>query len=283
MKKVLRHFGVGLYQKDLQNTIKLGSKRKPQKKWKKIAKTPLFFKIFQKIETTFQPKFDGILLRTYNKLKPKPKMSALLIDYNSKCECNECNEGCFLKRVDAARASEAKPDEFVVPLQWHNERFAITTCPHSAKREQANQDFVGIWKKWGKKQKEASHPDEYLHDMVSQPYSPKTPPGEWLENPDNFRLIRDYMFMSGSGPESDAANLILYGNDPDKIPLRGPFKGVFDKNDILLEELAIKKFIYSRYHFAFLNLGYLKECLDQLNMDYYYEFHNGNHDLEINF
>ena len=250
---------------------------------KKIAKTPLFFKIFQKIETTFQPKFDGILLRTYNKLKPKPKMSALLIDYNSKCECNECKEGCFLKRVDAARALEATPDEFVIPLQCMSDRFAITTCPHSAKREQANQDFVGIWNKWGKQQKEASHPHGYLHDMVSQPYSPtKTPPGEWLENPDNFRLIRDYMFMSGSGPESDAANLILYGNDPDKIPLGGPFKGVFDKNDIILEELAIKKFIYTRYLIAYLGLGFLNVCLERLNIDYYDKF-SDNHDLEINF
>ena len=212
-------------------------------------------------------------------------MSALLLDCNSKCKCDDCKGGRILKRVNAARASEAKPDEFVIPLLCMKDYFAITTCPHSAKREQANQDFVGIWKEWGKQQKEAN-PNHSFQNMVRQSYSPKNPPGEWLENPDNFRLIRDYLYMSGSGPESDAADVILYANDPDIIPLEGPFKGVFDKNDILLEELAIKKFIYTRYLIAYLDLGFLKPYLDALNLDYYCnELYDGSsvQDIEMNF
>ena len=174
-------------------------------------------------------------------------MSALLIDYNSKCECDECKGECYNGVWGIERVSEAKPDEFVVQMQYDKTRFVITPCPHFAKRVQANNEFVGKWNEWGKQQKNDSaylgnNPilNDYFLNMVSHSYSPNTPPGEWLENPDNFSLIRDYLFMSGSGPKSDAANLILYGNHPDKIPLKGPFKGVFDKNDKLLEELAIK-------------------------------------------
>ena len=126
-------------------------------------------------------------------------------------------------------------------LPWPAGRY----CEDFERMVIANEEFVKTWQVWLKSLIEANVP---IENIIKHRFCPteNTPPGEWLKNTDNFNLIRRFMFLDGSGPESCAAK--TYGNLSG-----GPFDGVFKKNDISLEEAVIMKYIYGRYHFALLN------------------------------
>lgn len=206
-------------------------------------------------------------------------MSAQILNYCEKIYDAQCSTpncaGClgeerYSTTYPLTRAPDARPNEYVIP--WESGVCCtITTCEEFAKRARANQEFVRSWHAWLKIQTDANVP---IENIVRHRFCPieNIPPVEWLRNPENFKNIRNFLFLGGSGPESDAA--ITYG----KNPKGGPFDGIFEQNDRVLEEFTIMKYIYGRYHFALIQteifrtkLSYLSNLRDELEiLDIYY-------------
>lgn len=142
------------------------------------------------------------------------------------------------------RASEAKADEYVVPWQAGT-LCTITKCKALAIRTQVHEDYTAIWQDWLKKQK-----DEKIcvENIVRHPFQPTAnlPTVEFLKNPDNFKLLREFLFHDGSGRFSGS---ILENIEYPGGPLHGlPFFEEGEKSERVVEN-AIMKYIYGRYHF----------------------------------
>ena len=142
------------------------------------------------------------------------------------------------------RASEAKPDEYVVP--WQAGTFCtITKCKALAIRTQVHEDYTAIWQEWLNKQKDANI---LIEDIVRHPFQPTSniPTVEFLKNPDNFKHLREFLFHDGSGRYSGST---FEAHEQIGGPLEGlPFFEEGEDSNRVLED-AIMKYIYGRYHF----------------------------------
>jgi hypothetical protein len=161
------------------------------------------------------------------------------------------------------RASEAKSDEYVVPWQTGT-LCTITKCKALATRTQVHEDYTAIWQDWLKKQK-----DEMVcaEDIVRHPFQPTAnlPTVEFLKNPDNFKLLRDFLFHDGSGRFSGAilVNVNYPGGPLEGLPF---FEEEGEKSERVVED-AIMKYIYGRYHFETIRFCFDLEGFDL--EDYY--------------
>jgi len=142
------------------------------------------------------------------------------------------------------RASEAKSDEYVVPWQTGT-LCTITKCKALAIRTQVHEDYTAIWQAWLKKQKDEK---VCVENVVRHPFqsTANLPTVEFLKNPDNFKLLREFLFHDGSGRFSGAAlDKMQYPGGP----LKGiPFFEEGEKSERIVED-SIMKYIYGRYHF----------------------------------
>jgi hypothetical protein len=196
-------------------------------------------------------------------------MSSLILNsepsVNIRCECSLCTgEGRPGSALPKERASEAKPDEYVV--MWQEGTFCtITSCKAYAVKMQANEDYITIWQNWLKTQMDANVP---IQNIIRHSFRPNEniPTVQWLQNVDNFNLIRDFMFLDESYIETPV--FLEY------LRQEGAYEGIIKQNDKCATEKAIMKYIYGLYHCVTIhlliyekNFPYKEEI--QLLEDYY--------------
>jgi len=194
-------------------------------------------------------------------------MSSIILNsqssVNIRCECSVC-KGEDRRALPKERAQEAKPDDYVV--MWQEGTFCtITSCKAYAMKVQANEDYITIWQNWLKTQMDANVP---IENIIRHSFCPNKniPTVQWLQNVDNFNLIRDFMFLDQTYIESpEFLKYCLKG---------GAYEGIIKQNDKCATEKAIMKYIYGLYHCVTIdllidveNFPYQKEV--QLLEDYY--------------
>ena len=186
-------------------------------------------------------------------------MSSLILNsepsVNIRCECSVCT-GEERRVFPKEHAQEAKPDEYVV--MWQEGTFCtITSCKAYATKVQANEDYITIWQNWLKTQMDANVP---IENIITHSFSPNKniPTVQWLQNVDNFNLIREFMFLDEKYIESP--EFIEY-----LLPA-GAYDGIIKQNDKCATEKAIMKYIYGLYHCVTIDL-----LIDEKNFPYQQE------------